>query len=339
MDPDTFPAVKLRRLGDSDLEISEISLGSWLTYAGGVGREQVEACTEAAFEVGINFFDTANVYGAGAAEEAWGEILSGRPRESYVLATKVHFPMSQTDRGLSAEQIEKQLEASLARLRTDYVDLYQCHRFDTRTPIEETMEALTAAIDKGKARCIGFSEWTPEQIRAGLDVPGAAKFVSSQPQYNLIWRAPEAEIFGLCREHGISQIVWSPLAQGLLTGKYLPGEPPPPDSRASDAEMGGPIQGYMIDELLEAVQRLRRVADGAGLTMVELALAWILRRPEVASAIIGASRPEQVHRNATASGIELTEDVLEAIDEALGSAIVAEPQLAPFAEAGVLHRG
>jgi aryl-alcohol dehydrogenase-like predicted oxidoreductase len=330
--------VNLRRLGDSDLEVSEISLGSWLTYSGGVGREQAEACTEAAFEAGINFFDTSNVYGTGAAEEVWGEILSGHPRDSYLLATKVYFPMSDTDSGLSAAQIEKQLDASLARLRTDYVDLYQCHRFDTRTPIEETMEALTAAVEQGKARCIGFSEWTPEQIRAGLDVPGTAKFVSSQPQYNMIWRAPEAEVFGLCREHGISQIVWSPLAQGLLTGKYLPGEPPPPDSRASDPEMGGPIQGYLGQEILEAVQRLRPIADGAGLTMVELALAWVLRRPELASAIIGASRPEQVHGNAKASGVELSDDVLDAIDEALGSAIVAEPQLAGFAEAGVLHR-
>ena len=262
----------------------------------------------------------------------------GHPRESYVLATKVYFPMSETDRGLSAEQIEKQLAASLARLRTDYVDLYQCHRFDAQTPIEETMEALTAAVERGTARYIGFSEWTPEQIRAGLDVPGAAKFVSSQPQYNMIWRAPEAEVFELCRRHDISQIVWSPLAQGVLTGKYAPGQPAPPDSRASDEQMGGPIQGYMRDEILEAVQRLRPIADQAGLTMVQLALAWILRRPEVASAIIGASRPEQVHSNAQASDVELSDDVLDAIDDALGSVIVARPEPAAFAEAGVRHR-
>jgi len=330
--------VKLRRLGDGDLEVSEISLGSWLTYSGGVGREQTEACTEAAIAAGINFFDTSNVYGTGAAEEAWGDILSRHPRESYALATKVYFPMSETDRGLSAEQIEKQLEASLARLRTDYVDLYQCHRFDTQTPIEETMEALTAAVEKGKARHIGFSEWTPEQIRAGLAVPGAAKFASSQPQYNMIWRAPEAEVFPLCREHGISQIVWSPLAQGVLTGKYLPGQPPPSDSRARDEQMGGPIQGYMSDELLEAVQRLRPIADEAGLTMVQLALAWVLRRPEVASAIIGATRPEQVHRNVEASGVELAADVLDAVDQALGPQIVTGPEPAAFAESGVLHR-
>jgi aryl-alcohol dehydrogenase-like predicted oxidoreductase len=330
--------VNRRRLGDSELEVSEISLGSWLTYSGGVGREQTEACTEAAFEAGINFFDTSNVYGSGAAEEAWGEILSSHPREDYVLATKVYFPMSATDRGLSADQIRKQLDASLSRLRTEYVDLYQCHRFDTETPIEETMEALTEAVESGKARCIGFSEWTPEQIRAGLEVPGTAEFVSSQPQYNMIWRAPEAEVFELCRENGISQIVWSPLAQGVLTGKYAPGEEPPADSRAAHEEMSVAIGGYLHDDVLEAVQRLRPIAEGAGLTLVQLALAWVLRRPEVASAIIGATRPEHVHGNAEASGVELSPDVLDAIDVALGDVVVSEPRRANFAETGVKHR-
>jgi aryl-alcohol dehydrogenase-like predicted oxidoreductase len=286
--------VRLRRLGDSDLEVSEISLGSWLTYSGGVGKDQTEACTEAAFDAGINFFDTSNVYGTGAAEEAWGEILSKHERASYILATKVYFPMSERDRGLSAEQIHKQIDASLARLRTDYVDLYQCHRFDVDTPIEETMEALTEVVEQGKARCIGFSEWTPEQIEAALDVPGTAKFVSSQPQYNMIWRAPEAEVFELCARNGISQIVWSPLAQGVLTGKYKPGEAPPPDSRATSDEMSVAIGRYMEDRVLEAVQRLVPVAEGAGLTMAQLALAWVLRREEIASAIIGASRPDRV---------------------------------------------
>jgi aryl-alcohol dehydrogenase-like predicted oxidoreductase len=334
----TVEAVKRRRLGDSDLEVSEISLGSWLTYSGGVGREQTEACTAAAFDAGINFFDTANVYGTGAAEEAWGEILSRYRRENYILATKVYFSMSDTDRGLSAEQIGKQIDASLARLQTDYVDLYQCHRFDTETPIEETMEALTEVVEQGKARYLGFSEWTPEQLRAGLDVPGAAKFVSSQPQYNMLWRGPETEVFELCRDHGISQIVWSPLAQGVLTGKYPPGEPPPADSRASHDEMNVSIARYLRDDVLEAVQRLRPIAENAGLTMAQLGLAWVLRRPEVASAIIGASRPEQVHDNASASGVELSQDVLDAIDEALGDVIVSEPELAGFAQAGVKHR-
>ena len=327
-----------RRLGDSDVEVSEISLGSWLTYSGGVGRDQTEACTEAALEAGINFFDTSNVYGTGTAEEAWGEILSRHPRDSYVLATKVYFPMSDTDRRLSAEQIHKQLDASLARLRTDYVDLYQCHRFDTQTPIEETMEALTEAVQQGKARHIGFSEWTPEQIRAGLDVPVAVKFVSSQPQYNMIWRAPEDEVCGLCAENGISQIVWSPLAQGVLTGKYRPGEAPPEASRATHEQMSVSISRYMDDAVLEAVQRLRPIADVEGLTMVQLALAWVLRRPEVASAIIGATRPEQVRSNADASGVELSQDVFDAIDAALGDVVVTGPRLAGFAEAGVMHR-
>ena len=327
-----------RKLGDSGVEVSEISLGSWLTYGGGVEREHTEACTRKAFDLGITLFDTSNVYGVGAAEEVWGEILTDFPRDEYVLATKVYFPMSESDAGLSADQIRKQLEASLFRLNTEYVDLYQCHRFDPETPIEETMEALTEAVTSGKVRHIGFSEWTPEQIRAGLEADGAAKFVSSQPQYNMIWRAPEAEVLPLCAEHGISQIVWSPLAQGVLTGKYEPGKKPPADSRAASDEMSFAINRYMDDEVLEAVQRLKPVAEGAGLTMVQLALAWVLRREEVASAIVGASRPEQLEQNVAASGVELSEDVLGAIDEALGEVTITEPTLAGFAKDGVKHR-
>ncbi len=330
--------MRYRRLGDSDIEVSEISLGSWLTYGVGVERDQTEACTRAAFDVGINFFDTSNIYGAGAAEAAWGEILSDFDRDSYVLATKVFFQMSETDKGLSREQIHKQLDASLKRLRTDYVDLYQCHRFDVGTPIEETMEALTEVVEAGKVREIGFSEWTPEQIRAALEVPGTRKFVSSQPQYNMIWRAPEAEVFELCAADGISQIVWSPLAQGVLTGKYTPGAKPPAGSRATSEEMGWAIDRYMEEATLEAVGRLRPIAEGAGLTMVQMALAWVLRRDELASAIIGASRPEQVHADAEASGVELSDDVLEAIDEALDGVIVRGPRLAGFAAEGVKHR-
>jgi len=325
-----------RKLGDSDLEVSEISLGSWLTYSGGVERDQTEACTRAAFDAGINFFDTANAYGRGAAETAWGEILSAYPRDSYVLATKLFFPMSDRDRGLSAAQVHKQVDASLARLRTDYVDLYQCHRFDVRTPIEETMEALTDVVKAGKARWLGFSEWTAEQIEAALAVPGAAKFVSSQPQYSMLWRGPEADIFPLCARHGISQIVWSPLAEGVLTGKYLPGQPPPPGSRATSREMGAFIRDRLDDDTLAAVQRLRPIAEGAGLTMVQLALAWVLRRPEVASAIVGASRPEQVHANAAASGVTLSPDALAAIDEALAGVAVTESM--PASSPGVRHR-
>jgi aryl-alcohol dehydrogenase-like predicted oxidoreductase len=330
--------MKLRRLGDSDLEVSEISLGSWLTYSGGVERDQTEACTRAAFDAGINFFDTANVYGTGASETAWGEILSDYDRDSFVLATKVYFEMAPGDRGLSAEQIAKQIDASLERLQTDHVDLYQCHRFDSETPIEETMEALSEVVRSGKARYIGFSEWTPEQIQAGLNVADTEKFVSSQPQYNMIWRAPEAEVFPLCQDNGISQIVWSPLAQGVLTGKYKPGEEPPEDSRASSEEMGGFIDRYMSDETLGAVQRLEPIAAQAGISMTEMALAWTLRRDELASAIIGASRPEQVHANVAASGIELSQDTLDAIDEALGDVVVSGQQLGPNATAEIKHR-
>jgi aryl-alcohol dehydrogenase-like predicted oxidoreductase len=332
--------MRYRKLGSSDLEVSEISLGSWLTFSGGVALEQTRACTDAAFEVGINFLDTANVYGQGAAESAWGEILSGRPRDSYILATKVWGAMSDdpADRGLSAAQIAKQIDASLERLQTDYVDLYQAHRFDPDVPIEETIEAFQQVVASGKARFLGFSEWTPEQIQAAIDIAGPDLFVSSQPQYSMLWQAPEVEIFPLCEANGISQIVWSPLAQGLLTGKYHPGQAPPPDSRAAHSEMGASIQLVMNDTTLEAVDRLRPIADEAGLSMAELALAWVLRRPELASAIVGASRPEQVYANAKASGIELTPDTLEAIDEAVGDAPVKEPTLAPAARPGVIHR-
>ena len=332
--------MRYRKLGSSDLEVSEISLGAWLTYAGGVAFEQARACTEAAFEAGINFFDTANVYGRGAAERAWGEILSKHPRDSYILATKVHGQMSDDpqDKGLSAGQIAKQIDASLARLQTDHVDLYQAHRFDVEVPIEETIEALQLVVKQGKARYLGFSEWTPEQIQAAVDIAGPDLFVSSQPQYSMLWQAPEAEVFPLCARHQISQIVWSPLAQGVLTGKYRPGQPHPEDSRAASNEMSSAMHLVMNDKTLEAVERLRPIAAEQGLTLAQLALAWVLRRPELASAIVGASRPEQVHANASASGIELSADVLRAIDEALGDAPVRGQTLAPFAREGVLHR-
>jgi aryl-alcohol dehydrogenase-like predicted oxidoreductase len=306
-----------RRLGDSDIEVSVIALGSWLTYSGGVGREQTEACTRAAFDAGITFFDTANVYGRGAAETAWGEILAGYPRDAFTLATKVYFPMGGRDRGLSRPQILKQIDASLERLQVDYVDLYQCHRYDDDTPLEETMQALTEVVEDGKARYIGFSEWPPDRIQAALDMPGVAKFVSSQPQYSALWRGPEAEVIPLCARNGISQIVWSPLAQGVLTGKYRPGEAPPADSRATSSSMNRFINQWLNDDMLEAVQRLRPVADGAGLTMSQLALGWVLRNENVAAAIIGATRPEQVHENAAAAGVTLSDDTLAAIDDAL----------------------
>jgi aryl-alcohol dehydrogenase-like predicted oxidoreductase len=314
--------VRYRRLGSSDLDVSEISLGSWLTYGGGVAAARAEACVAKAFEVGINFLDTANVYARGGAEEFLGNVLAGRQRDSYILATKLYFPMN-GDRGLSRGQVFKQIDASLARLRTDYVDLYQCHRYDWDTPLEETMEALTEVVRQGKARYLGFSEWPADRIRAALELPGVEKFVSSQPQYSLLWREPEREIFELCAQNGISQIVWSPLAQGALTGKYKPGEAPPQASRATSREMGWAMDRFRDDDVLEAVQRLRPIADRLGITMAQLALAWVLREPDIASAIIGASRPEQVEENAGASGIELDEQTLREIDDALLGVVAA----------------
>lgn len=313
--------MRYRRLGDSDLEVSEISLGSWLTFSGGVERARAEACVNRAFEVGINFIDTANVYGRGVAETFLGEVLSSRPRDSYVLATKLYFPMSETDYGLSRKQIFKQIDDSLRRLRTDYVDLYQCHRYDAETPLDETMDALTEVVKAGKARYIGFSEWNREQIEAALSMSGVEKFVSSQPQYSMLYRKWECEIFPLCARSGIGQIVWSPLAQGVLTGKYQPGQPVPRDSRAASNEMGGFIEKFLDNRVLSAVQELKTVAENAGLSLTHLALAWILREEGVTSAIIGASRPEQVADNAAASGIRLTEDTLDAIDRILSPVI------------------
>ena len=272
--------MEYRQLGTSDLVISEISLGSWLTYGASVERERAAACVDRAFDLGINFFDTANVYGRGGAESFLGEVLSKRPRSSYYLATKVFFPMSRTDKGLSAAQIRKQSEASLKRLRTDYVDLYQCHRFDAHTPLEETMEALTELVRAGKTRYIGFSEWPPKQIHLAITMPGVEKFVSSQPEYSMLWRKSRAA--------------------------------------GRDSQMMG---RFRDNSVLEAVQRLRPIADGLGLTMAQLAVAWVLREPNVASAIVGASRPEQLDENAGASGVKLDDATLAAIDEALGDAV------------------
>jgi len=317
--------MKTRILGSSDLEVSEISLGSWLTYGVGVEADKARACLEEAFNQGINFIDTANVYGRGAAETFLGQALQGRPRDSYVLATKLYFPMSNEDRGLSRAQVEKQLDASLQRLRTDHVDLYQCHRYDWDTPLEETMEALTRAVESGRTRYIGFSEWPAERIQAAIELAGSGhvtKFVSSQPQYSLLWREPEDEVIPLCAANGISQIVWSPLGQGVLSGKYDPDSPPPRDSRAASEEMGGFMERLMQPDVLRAVQRLKSIAEEAGLTLPQFALAWVLREPNVASAIIGASRPEQVRENAAASGVVVDTQLFlraeQIIEEALG---------------------
>jgi aryl-alcohol dehydrogenase-like predicted oxidoreductase len=318
-------AMRYRKLGDSDLEVSEISLGSWLTYGVGVEADKARACLDEAFTQGINFIDTANIYGRGAAENFLGEALEGRARDSYVLATKLFYPMTDSDRGLSRAQVGKQLDASLKRLRTDYVDLYQCHRYDFDTPLEETMEALTRAVESGKTRYIGFSEWPADRIQAAIDLAGSGRFtsfVSSQPQYSLLWREPEDEVIPVCAANGISQIVWSPLGQGVLSGKYDPDQPPPGDSRAGNDKTSGWMDRLMAPEVLRAVQQLKPIAEEAGLTMPQFALAWVLREPNVASAIIGASRPSQVRENAAASGVVVdTQLFLRAetiIAEALG---------------------
>jgi aryl-alcohol dehydrogenase-like predicted oxidoreductase len=307
--------MQYRQLGDSDLRVSEISLGSWLTYSGGVERERAAACVERAFEVGINFIDTANIYGKGAAEEFLGEVLQNRPRDSYVLATKLFFPMTETDSGLSRIQVHKQLNDSLRRLKTDYVDLYQCHRYDEDTPLEETMIALSEIVQEGKARYIGFSEWSAEQIEAAASMTDLTKFVSSQPQYSILWREPERKVFPVCAANGIGQIVWSPLGQGVLTGKYRAGQPIPQDSRAASDAMGGFMNRFLTEEILTAVERLKPIAAAENLSMAQLALAWVLRDERVSSAIIGASRPEQIDDNAAASGVTLSAETLAAIDE------------------------
>jgi aryl-alcohol dehydrogenase-like predicted oxidoreductase len=320
--------MKYRKLGDSDLEVSEISLGSWLTYGVGVEADKARACLEEAFNQQINFIDTANIYGHGAAETFLGEALQGRARDSYILATKLYFPMTDSDRGLSRAQVEKQLDASLTRLRTDYVDLYQCHRYDFDTPLEETMEALTHAVESGKTRYIGFSEWPADRIQAALDLTGdrgLAKFVSSQPQYSLLWREPEEEVIPLCAANGISQIVWSPLGQGVLSGKYDPDRPPPPGTRATSEEMGGWMDRLMQPDVLRAVQALKPIAEEAGLTMPQFALAWVLREPNVASAIIGASRPEQVRENAEASGVIVDTQLFLRAEAIIDEALAAQP--------------
>lgn len=316
--------MRYRQLGSSDLQVSEIALGSWLTYGVGVGSDQAASCVRRALDVGINFIDTANAYGRGAAESFLGAVLAGVPRDSYIIATKLFFPMSDTDRGLSRAQVEKQLDASLKRLRVDTIDLYQCHRADPDTPIEETMRALTDAVQAGKVRYLGFSEWPADAVRASLAVPGVEKFVSSQPQYSMLWRKPEQEIIPLSRANGISQIVWSPLAQGVLTGKYDPDAPPPAGTRATSDEMGGFIGRLMQKPVLEAVQRLKPLAAEAGLSLGQFALAWVLREPNVAAAIIGASRPEQVEENAAASGADVDPALFaraeRILDEALAPA-------------------
>jgi aryl-alcohol dehydrogenase-like predicted oxidoreductase len=312
------------------LEVSELSFGTWLTVAGGIGREQAIRCIHAAVEHGITLFDTANQYGAGEAERVLGEALRAFPRDRYLIATKLYFPVGdEPDRGLSAGQIEKQLDRSLERLGVEWIDLYQCHRFDRETPLKETLGALDKAVKAGKVRAIGFSEWTAEQIEAAAaitDAGGLTAFSSSQPQYSMLWRKPEGGVFAACARHGIGNLAFSPLAHGVLTGKYAPGQPPPPGSRAASEEMNVFMETagrhFRSDYLLEAVAGLKPIAAELGLTMAQMALRWVLRRPEVASAIIGASRPEQVADNVRAVGAQLPAEALERIDRAVGGVAV-----------------
>ena len=313
--------MRYRQLGSSDLQVSEICLGSWLTYGGGVGDDQAEACVAKAFELGINFIDTANVYSNGQAEEFLGEVLADRPRDSYVLATKLFGTAPDGGSGLSRDQVHTQIDESLRRLRTDHVDLYQCHRYDWDTPLEETMQALTEIVRAGKARYLGFSEWPADKIEEAVTMAGVEKFVSSQPQYSMLWRGPERDVIPVSKANGISQIVWSPLAQGVLTGKYQPGEPPPEGTRATSESMGRFMDRARDEQLLERVQHLRPIADELGITLAQLAIAWVLREPNVASAIIGASRPEQVEDNVGGVGVELDDSTCERIDAILGDSV------------------
>ena len=319
--------MRYRRLGGSGLKVSEICLGSWLTYGNATEDSAAEACIDRAYELGINFFDTANVYARGKSEEVVGRALRKFPRDSYVVATKVFFPMSDSplpnNRGLSRKHIFEQCEASLKRLGLDYIDLYQCHRFDTETPLEETLRALDDLTKQGKILYAGFSEWSPAQIAEAVGFQKAHnlnRFVSSQPYYNMLGRGIEKEVIPLCEREGIGQIVFSPLAQGVLTGKYKPGQPLPEGSRASDPKQNMFLNGGKLDEnVLEKVQRLAPIAQQAGLSLAQLALAWCLRHKNMSSLIIGASRPAQVEDNAGAAGVVLSEDILKAIEVTLSA--------------------
>ncbi len=313
--------MKYRRLGDAGVKVSEISLGGWLTFGNALARDDGREVIDAAFDNGINFFDTANIYAQGACEELWGELLQRYTRSDYVLATKVFGPMGDgpNDKGCSRKHITEQIHASLRRLRTDYVDLYQCHRFDDETPLEETMSTMDDLVRQGKILYWGFSEWPAERIREAMLLyqgRGLERPRSSQPQYSIIWRDIEEEVLPVCDREGIGQIVWSPLGQGVLTGKYRPGQEPPPGSRAADEKQNQFIKERVHDkDLLERILKLEPIAKEAGLTMAQLALAWCLRHKGMSSCIIGATRAEQVVENCGASGRTLPPEVLDKIDE------------------------
>jgi aryl-alcohol dehydrogenase-like predicted oxidoreductase len=324
--------MEFRHLGRSGLKISEIAYGNWITHGSQVEEDQAVACVRAALDAGITTFDTADVYAEGRAESVLGRALAGQRREGLEIFTKVFWPVGPgpNDRGLSRKHILEGIDLSLGRLGTDYVDLYQAHRFDHHTPLEETMGAFADVVRSGKALYIGVSEWTADEIRAGAALARELKvpFVSSQPQYSMLWRVIEEQVVPACIDEGLSQIVWSPVAQGVLSGKYLPGQAPPAGSRATDDKSGADfIRDWMTDDVLTRVQRLVPLADEAGLTPAQLAVAWVLQNENVAAAIVGASRPEQVTENVKAAGVTLDKDLMAAIDAALEGVILTDPAL------------
>jgi aryl-alcohol dehydrogenase-like predicted oxidoreductase len=323
--------VEYRHLGRSGLKISEIAYGNWITHGSQVAEEAAAACVRAALDAGITTFDTADVYAGGRAEEVLGRALAGVPRESVEIFTKVYWPMGdgQNDRGLSRKHIIASAEASLRRLGIDYLDLYQAHRYDHETPVEETMRAFDDLVRSGKVRYVGVSEWRAVEIEAALRVAGELgldRIVSNQPQYNMLWRVIEGEVVPLCLREGIGQLVFSPIAQGVLTGKYSPDGEPPAESRATDAGGSRFISRLLTDPVLAAVQRLRPLADEAGLSMAQLAVAWTLQNPAVSAAIVGATRPDQVAENVKASGVRLEPELMSRIDEALGDVVERDPK-------------
>ena len=321
-----------RRLGSTGMYVSEISYGNWITHGSQVESDAAIKCVKTAYDLGITTFDTADVYAGTKAETVLGKALKGIRRESYELFTKVYWPTGtgKNDRGLSRKHIIESCNASLKRLQTDHIDLYQMHRFDYETPLEESLSAFDDLIRAGKVHYIGFSEWDAQQISSALkiqDERGYNRFVSSQPQYSALWRVIETEVVPLSIKEGIGQIVWSPMAQGVLTGKYLPGKKAPAGSRATDKKSGaGMISGWMRDEVLTAVQKLKPIADEAGISMSQLAIAWVLQNPNVSSAIMGATTPKQVKENVKASGIKLSADTMKAIDKALGNLPEKDPK-------------
>ena len=322
--------MEFRHLGRSGLKISEIAYGNWITHGSQVAEDAARACVAAALDEGITTFDTADVYAGTKAEEVLGRALHGVRRSSVEIFTKVFWPTGPgpNDRGLSRKHIMESANASLKRLQTDYVDLYQAHRYDHETPLEETMRAFDDLVRQGKVLYIGVSEWRAEEIAAALRIAGDMgldRIISNQPQYNMIWRVIESEVIPLCEKEGVSQIVWSPIAQGALTGKYLPGAAPPAGSRATDSRGSFFITEYLTDEILGRVQELRPVADEAGLTLSQLAVAWTLQNPNVAAAIVGATRPEQVRENVRAAGVTLDPALLQRIDDIMGPVIVRDP--------------